>query len=160
MLHFFGNKSFPISHYHFHLENSPPKTLSDFGVAIWFGIFYVIFYLFDTLSNVPYGALGPELSDVPEERDQLFFVAKLFQAVGTLMGAAGPVVFAWLVKKANLKDCSTTCFTDCTSLPAMWHNHTDINGDKTVGEREKRRKVVKHLAFGEGFDCISLVLIN
>lgn len=51
-------------------------------VAYWFGIFYPLFYLFDTITNVPYEALGPEISDSYEERSRIFFTAKMFNMLG------------------------------------------------------------------------------
>ena len=57
---------------------SPPVALGELGIAVWFGAFYLIFYLFDTLTNVPYGALGPELSCDSTERSSLFFFVGFF----------------------------------------------------------------------------------
>lgn len=89
---------------------SPPKTDSSSGVAIWFGIFYIIFYLFDTIGNVPYSALGPELSDVASERDSLFFWAKLFNGIGILVGAVGPVGLAVALRGSTAEcTCEQTC---------------------------------------------------
>lgn len=59
--------------------------------AYWFGFFYSTFYLFDTFSNVPYEALGPELSDDYHERNNVFFVAKIFNYMGKRQGAGGKV---------------------------------------------------------------------
>ena len=50
--------------------------------AFWFGIFYTAFYLADTVTNVPYEALGPELSDIYEERSRIYFVHKFFNMLG------------------------------------------------------------------------------
>ena len=41
---------------------SPPLDKVGNRTSTWFGIFYIAFYLFDTLANVPYSALGPELT--------------------------------------------------------------------------------------------------
>lgn len=51
--------------------------------AFWFGIFYTAFYLADTVTNVPYEALGPELSDSYDERSRIYFVHKFFNMLGT-----------------------------------------------------------------------------
>lgn len=50
--------------------------------AFWFGIFYTAFYLADTVTNVPYEALGPELSDSYNERSRIYFVHKFFNMLG------------------------------------------------------------------------------
>lgn len=71
---------------------SPPTALSGTQVALWFGFFYVLFYLADTLTNVPYGALGPELTDDTLERNSLFFYVGLFKGVGILCAAVLPIM--------------------------------------------------------------------
>ena len=70
---------------------SPPASLGPTGTALWFGFFYLIFYLFDTLANVPYGALGPELTNSSAERNSVFFYSGMFKGVGILVAAALPV---------------------------------------------------------------------
>ena len=72
---------------------SPPASLGSTATALWFGFFYLVFYLFDTLANVPYGALGPELTNSSEERNSVFFYSGLFKGVGILVAAALPVAF-------------------------------------------------------------------
>jgi len=68
-------------------ENEAPANLK---AAYWFGFFYILFYFSDTYCNVPYEALGPELSDDYEERNELFFEAKIFNFVGMMFAAALP----------------------------------------------------------------------
>lgn len=46
-----------------HIVDAEECDSGSTGIAYWFGTFYTVFYLFDTLSNVPYESLGPELSD-------------------------------------------------------------------------------------------------
>ena len=48
---------------------SPPsmKTGTN-NLSIWFGIFYVFFFIAETITNVPYLALGPELSSNSKQR--------------------------------------------------------------------------------------------
>lgn len=105
---------------------NPPAFESGTSVAIWFGIFYLCFYLFDTIGNVPYSALGPELSDVSSERDNLFFWARLVNAIGIFMGAVGPVAAA-LSFKSRTSECQV-CDTECplgpgaaAALSAPWN---------------------------------------
>eukprot|EP00755_Sulcionema_specki_P021180 Sspe_Gene.73698::Locus_44714_Transcript_1_1_Confidence_1.000_Length_3688::g.73698::m.73698 len=77
---------------------SPPKSLvTDWKISVWFGVFYFFFYIADTASNVPYNALGPELSDNSKERDRLFFVTNMFKYLGILVGATLPVLLTTLV---------------------------------------------------------------
>lgn len=42
---------------------SPPAALGPFEISMWFGVFYVLFYLGDTLTVTPYQAWGSELTD-------------------------------------------------------------------------------------------------
>ena len=80
----------------FALLYSPPHDpgaedcTSGAGAAYWFGAFYILFYLSDTLTNVPYEALGPELSDNYQERNRVFFLAKMFNFLGMVFAAAAP----------------------------------------------------------------------
>jgi hypothetical protein len=61
-------------------------------LAYWFGAMYVLFYLSDTVCNVPYNALGPELTDSYEERSSLYAVHGYFGVLGTIVGAVGPPI--------------------------------------------------------------------
>lgn len=61
-------------------------------------------------------ALGPELTDVPAERDSLFFWAKLFNGIGILIGAVGPVVLAAGLRSSTAE---CTCEDDCPFGPEV-----------------------------------------
>ena len=93
---------------------SPPGKVGEEGngVAIWFGIFYTIFYLSDTFTNVPYEALGPELSDNYEERNRVFFAAKIFVFTGTLFAAAAPGMVALFLRIRDWR----YAFVDCAAI--------------------------------------------
>lgn len=69
---------------------SPPR-LSSVGLSMWFGFFYVLFFLASTYTNIPYDALGPELTDNYEDRSRLFFVSGLFDGFGALIAIIFPV---------------------------------------------------------------------
>ena len=47
---------------------NPEAGKSNDFAGYWFGIFYVLFYLSDTFTNVPYEALGPEMHSDTEVR--------------------------------------------------------------------------------------------
>lgn len=97
---------------------SPPKpddegSLATAGsnqmAAYWFGVFYVLFYFSDTYCNVPYEALGPELTDSYEERNSLFFSAKTFNFLGMLIAAGLPAgLSSYLRPKTIIED--APCF--------------------------------------------------
>ena len=60
---------------------APGSPAAGRAVA-WFAVTYTAFYLADTWCNVPYEALGPELSDDYNERSRVFFIVKLFNQFG------------------------------------------------------------------------------
>eukprot|EP01006_Ploeotia_vitrea_P018099 TRINITY_DN49364_c0_g1_i1.p1 TRINITY_DN49364_c0_g1~~TRINITY_DN49364_c0_g1_i1.p1 ORF type:complete len:763 (+),score=426.35 TRINITY_DN49364_c0_g1_i1:37-2325(+) len=93
---FFGNFGYAFM---FFALMSPPESLSKNGTAYWFGAFYTVFYFFDTIANVPYTAWGPELTDLPAERESVFFWRGLFDKVGVLAGAAGPAIVGQFLDK-------------------------------------------------------------
>ena len=70
----------------------PTKTLTPINTSIWCGCFYVLFFIADTVCNIPYAALGPELSSDSKEREKLYIVFYSFQYLGVLFAAAAPVI--------------------------------------------------------------------
>ena len=63
----------------------------------------------DTVSNVPYEALGPELTSSPAIRAKLFFVQKMFNFSGMLVAAAAPATLAYLLRAATRARVSFPC---------------------------------------------------
>lgn len=61
-------------------------------ISLWFGVFYTLFFIADTVTNVPYLALGPELSTNSKERENLYLYFYIFQYIGVLFAAAAPVI--------------------------------------------------------------------
>lgn len=85
-------------------------------MAAWFGMFYVVFYLSDTVSNVPYYALGPELTENYEERSKVFFTAKLFYFVGMLFAAMAPPTLFTLLRSSSVTEMSCNILYNGTNL--------------------------------------------
>ena len=54
-----------------------PHLTGTNGVSYWYGTFFVLFYLSDTLCNVPYNAFGPELTEDTNERSNMYFVQNM-----------------------------------------------------------------------------------
>jgi Na+/melibiose symporter-like transporter len=52
----------------FILLMSPPDGMGEEGIAMWFGLFYVCFYLSDTLSNIPYYGANSRPNSRPNSR--------------------------------------------------------------------------------------------
>ena len=67
--------------------NTTSKTLS-----IWYGIFFVLFFMAESVSIPPYLALGPELSKNSKEREKLYYFFYVFQYIGVLFAAAAPIL--------------------------------------------------------------------
>lgn len=75
-------------------------------ISLWFGIFYVLFFISDTIVNVPYLALGPEITQSSKERERLYVYFYLFQYIGVLVAASGPVIISYLLTpECNCNEC-------------------------------------------------------
>jgi len=71
---------------------SPSMKVGSTYISLWFGVFYTLFFIADTVTNVPYLALGPELSTNSRERENLYLYFYIFQYIGVLFAAAAPVI--------------------------------------------------------------------
>jgi len=67
-----------------------PPFLRDVPLAIWFAIMYIGFFITNTITNIPYDAWGPELTEDSQERSKLFFMSGLFDGFGTLLAFCLP----------------------------------------------------------------------
>jgi GPH family glycoside/pentoside/hexuronide:cation symporter len=76
----------------------PYRKHYSLKTSIWFGVFYVLFFVADTVCNVPYLALGPELSSDTSEREKLYIIFYIFQYLGVLFASAAPVVIARVIR--------------------------------------------------------------
>lgn len=85
----------------------PPSGISKMQLSAWFGVFYILFFLMNTYTNIPYDALGPELTDNYDDRARLFFVAGLFDGFGALVAIIIPVLLAQIVTTSSWN--GTTC---------------------------------------------------
>ena len=52
--------------YGHNIAGSDSDGAQNTAAGYWFGVFYVLFYLSDTFTNVPYEALGPEMHPDPD----------------------------------------------------------------------------------------------
>jgi len=69
---------------------SPSPSLDAQQVSLWFGCFYILFFLTSTYTSIPYDALGPELTDNEKDRSKLFFTCTMFDGFGGLAVALLP----------------------------------------------------------------------
>lgn len=71
---------------------SPPESLTPEQAAVWFGVSFMLYFLFATIYEIPHGALGAELSLDYHERSSLFAIRVYFIQPGLIIAAAAPVV--------------------------------------------------------------------
>ena len=71
---------------------APNPKFDSVSVSIWFGVFYIMFFLTATYCNIPYDALAPELTDNEPDQNSLFFTCTLFDAIGGLCAVTLPVM--------------------------------------------------------------------
>jgi glycoside/pentoside/hexuronide:cation symporter, GPH family len=74
----------------FYLLFSPPVGLVQNSAVVWFGTFFILYFLFHTVYALPHYALGPELTLDYHERSSLFSVRESFTILGTIIAAAAP----------------------------------------------------------------------
>jgi GPH family glycoside/pentoside/hexuronide:cation symporter len=68
----------------------PPQGLSTGVATAWASLVILGWFLAYTVVNVPYRALGPELSDDYDERTALFSIREGLMVVGTVLAGVGP----------------------------------------------------------------------
>jgi GPH family glycoside/pentoside/hexuronide:cation symporter len=73
---------------------TPPEALSMRGAALWFGVTFILYFIFHTVYALPHYALGPELTLDYHERSRLFGVREGFAILGTIVAAVAPGVMA------------------------------------------------------------------
>ena len=89
----------------------PSFRTSSKSLSIWFGVFFVLFFLAESVTIAPYLALGPELSSNSKEREKLYFFFYMFQYIGVLFAAAAPIIMSRIFSQC---DC-----TYCTDFPLL-----------------------------------------
>ncbi|HYK66217.1 MAG TPA: MFS transporter [Patescibacteria group bacterium] len=71
---------------------NPPEALKGKDAAVWFGITFILYFLFHTSYVLPHYALGPELTQNYHERSTLFAWRESFTILGTIVASAAPGV--------------------------------------------------------------------
>ena len=139
----------------FTLIFSPPESLSAGGLAAWYGFFYWAFYMMDTVANISWTALGPELTDDYTERNSLYFWSNIFKLMGTMIGVAGPAVVLKVLQTGECFHCmepgaahvsaaanqtEAFCFTKCEyfcadsthEVASLWASQTSCQAAEST----------------------------
>ncbi len=80
---------------------NPPQSLTGSRAALWFGITFILYFIFHTVCVLPHYALGPELTQNYNERSTLFAWRESFTILGTIVAAAAPGV---MLKTSHLTE--------------------------------------------------------
>jgi len=91
------------------LFSPPTENTTTKALSIWYGIFFVLFFMAESITIPPYLALAPELSSNTLEREKLYYFFYVFQYIGVLFAAAAPI----LINK-TFADCDCSY---CTNFP-------------------------------------------
>jgi GPH family glycoside/pentoside/hexuronide:cation symporter len=78
----------------FYMLFAPPASLGPIQASLWFGISFGLFFLFNTILEIPKAALGAELTLDYNERSSLFGYQSFFIAGGTIFAAILPTILA------------------------------------------------------------------
>jgi len=103
---------------------SPISNLNSIGHSLWFGIHYILFFVADTVTNIPYLALGPELSNDTKEREKLYIFFYFSQYIGVLVASMGPVIIQRLINNCDCTGCDkiinpvdkSNCLRTCNGI--------------------------------------------
>src|SRR6202046_3201566 len=80
---------------------NPPEALKGKDAAIWFGITFILYFIFHTSYVLPHYALGAELTQNYNDRSTLFAWRESFTILGTIVAAGAPGV---MMKTMHLND--------------------------------------------------------
>jgi len=80
---------------------APPESLTPTAASLWFAASFGLFFLFATTMEIPYAALGAELSRDYQERSSLFGYRALFIAAGTIVASVLPTVLGRALGLSN-----------------------------------------------------------
>ncbi len=80
---------------------NPPASLTGGRAALWFGVTFILYFIFHTVYVLPHYALGPELTQNYHERSTLFAWRESFTILGTIVASAAPGV---MMKALHLTD--------------------------------------------------------
>ncbi len=71
---------------------NPPAALKGKDAAVWFGVTFILYFIFHTVYVLPHYALGPELTQNYNDRSTLFAWRESFTILGTIVASVAPGV--------------------------------------------------------------------
>ncbi|HXN12856.1 MAG TPA: MFS transporter, partial [Candidatus Acidoferrales bacterium] len=71
---------------------NPPVALKGKDAAVWFGVTFILYFIFHTVYVLPHYALGPELTQNYNDRSTLFAWRESFTILGTIVASVAPGV--------------------------------------------------------------------
>ena len=135
------------------LFSPPSMKTGTYNLSIYFGVFYVLFFIAETITNVPYLALGPELSSNSKQRERLYFFFYVFQYIGVLFASSAPVI---LNKYFDECDCSI-----CFNNPLIYDIEKCIRNCKIMCNVKSNEKSLFTLSLSIGiFFILSIILLS
>ena len=84
----------------------PSFRTSKRSLSIWYGVFFIFFFMAESVTIVPYLALGPELSSNSKEREKLYYFFYLFQYIGVLFAADAPIIMNKVFSQCDCSYCT------------------------------------------------------
>ena len=85
---------------------SPPTLQTNSKtLSIWYGVFFTLFFMAESVTIPPYLALAPELSGNTKEREKLYYFFYIFQYIGVLFAAASPILINKLFSDCDCSYC-------------------------------------------------------
>ena len=85
---------------------SPPSVnTTSKALSIWYGVFFVLFFMAESVTIPPYLALAPELSYNSKEREKLYYFYYVFQYTGVLFAAGAPIIMNKFFSECDCSYC-------------------------------------------------------
>lgn len=134
----------------------PPSNSSAVTNSIWYGTFYVLFFVADTLSNIPYQALGPELSSDTNEREKMYVIYYAVQFIGVLFSSIAPVFIQKFLQECDCSYCNEISSDD------IFSKQNCINSCQSVCSIKSNEKSLLYLSsfIGFFFVCTIVILVS
>jgi GPH family glycoside/pentoside/hexuronide:cation symporter len=107
----------------YYLMLAPPRHLATPTLMVWFLVTYVMFFVFNTILQIPKGALAVEQTSDASVRLRLFGSMGIGVALGTLVGTLGPsmldAIMPGQAQETQFAALAAVCGVSC-ALSHVW----------------------------------------